>query len=114
MNYTPLTNYRTVSMTRGFTSAYYVFYTASKDCMIAMVGTFTSAGGSGSYGGYISIAGDTQRNLYEQRVFYVSPNTQTNFGFMMVRAGETITYRPEVGTVALASISGTLYILDIN
>jgi hypothetical protein len=107
MNYTPLTNYRTVSMTRGFTSAYYVFYTASKDCMIAMVGTFTSAGGSGSYGGYISIAG-------EQRVFYVSPNTQTNFGFMMVRAGETITYRPEVGTVALASISGTLYILDIN
>jgi len=114
MNYTPFTNYQVLNITRGFTPAYYVFYTAPRDSMIAMVGSFSSNGGSGSYGGYISIAGDEQRNLYEQRTFTASPNTKTNFGFMMVRAGETITYRPEVGTIALANISATLYIFDIN
>lgn len=114
MNYTPFTNYQALNISRGFTPAFYVFYTAPRDSMIAMVGSFSSDGGSGSYGGFITIAGDQERNLYEQRILTVDPNTRTNFGFMMVRAGETITYRPEIGTIALANISATLYILDIN
>jgi hypothetical protein len=116
MNYTPFTNYKTVSINRGLTTSGTTLYTNNRDSFICFVGSIGFTGTESS--GMITVGNSESRILFSSLPVAIDNNdkeaaTYGGRGLIFVAAGEPVSYT-NTGDANTSAINGTLRVLDLD